>query len=315
MKFDWIRQQEGRYPVGLCCELLGVSASGYYKARGAPPSERQAERDAVDAAVAAAFHGSYGIYGSRKVCIAIRRGGELRPCRNTVAASMRRQGLRSCVWRPKRPRTTISDPRHRKSRNLLARDFSADAPNRKWVTDITYLSVGGRWAYLAAVTDLFSRRIVGWSVADHMEVSLVMDAMREAVEARRPRGRVEHEGVLSGEGLLLHSDRGSQYTSAAFAGMLESLGVTQSMSRVGCCHDNAVAESVFGSVKAEWTDRFDYADLDEARASVGYYINWFNTQRIHQTLGDVTPVEYEEAREGGGADAPSEVPAGVVPDR
>ena len=313
MKFGWIQEHATAYPITVLCGVLGVSAGGYHRWKSAEPSKRQRYRQAIDAAVAEVFADSWGIYGRRKIFEELReRPGGVRPSCNAIGDSMRRQGLRSRACKARRPRTTISNPRHRKPQNLLARDFTAEAPNTRWVTDITYISVAGRWSYLATVTDLFSRRIVGWSVAEHMRVSLVIDAMRDAVEARRPRCTIRHEGVRLGSGLLLHSDRGSQYTSEEFRSMLEVLGVTQSMSDVGRCHDNAVAESVFGSVKTEWTNHEVYESLSELRSSLRVYFEWFNRKRRHQTLGYRSPAAFESAWRQRAADPSSASPAGTV---
>jgi len=161
-------------------------------------------------------------------------------------------------------------------RNRLDRDFTADAPNRKWVTDITYLATATGWVYLAAVVDLFSRKVVGWSIGASLATELVSEALRQAIERRRPDCR----------GLLHHSDRGCQYTSDAYQGTLKRLGIECSMSRRGCCYDNAVMERFFWSLKHEWTNHERFANLEEARLSVFRYIETFyNSERIHGNVG------------------------------
>ena len=168
--------------------------------------------------------------------------------------------------------------------DVLDRDFTADAPNRKWVTDITYLRTTAGWVYLAVVIDLFSRKAIGWSIGRSLATSLVSDALRKAIEKRRPDGKR----------LLHHSDRGCQYTSDTYQQTLKTLGITCSMSRTGCCYDNAAMERFFWSLKHEWTEHDSFADLEEARLSVFKYIETFyNPIRIHQTLGYLSPDQYE----------------------
>jgi putative transposase len=168
--------------------------------------------------------------------------------------------------------------------NTLEQKFTADAPNRKWVTDITYLATATGWVYLAVVLDLFSRKVVGWAMRNSLETELVSETLRAAVEAKRP----------TGQELLHHSDRGCQYTSETYQRTLRTLGITCSMSRTGNCYDNAVMERFFWSLKHEWTNHQRYADLNDARLSVFKYIDTFyNTERRHQTLDYKTPTQYE----------------------
>ena len=171
-----------------------------------------------------------------------------------------------------------------RDRNLLDQVFTAEAPNQKWVTDITYLATSGGWVYLACVLDLFSRKIVGWSISNSLETPLVSKALQNAIDSRRPDTTK----------LLHHSDRGCQYTSEEYRGILKRLGITVSMSHVGYCYDNAVMERFFWSLKHEWTNHYEYADLEEARLSVFKYIETFySNQRIHQTLDYKTPNQFE----------------------
>ena len=297
MKYAWIEVHRGSFPVNACCRVLGVSTGGYYRQRKAGLSEAALQQRELDVAVAKSHADSKGIYGCRKVAADLNLGeGTVKACLNTVAASMKRQGLRSKVKHGFKPRTTHSNPLHEKANNVLDRDFNAEAPNDKWVTDITYIATAQGWAYLATVTDLFARKIVGWAIADHMQTSLVVDALRDAVEERRPAHdrRADAEDPF-GVGLLLHSDRGSQYTSNDFRSLLKTLTIQQSMSGKGECWDNAVAESTFGKLKGEWTEHEDYADLAEARLSIRCYVRWFNHTRRHQGLGYLTPEETERA--------------------
>jgi putative transposase len=214
----------------------------------------------------------------------LERDSDLYPCRVTVARSMRRQGLRSRVVRRRRPRTTQSDPNAVPAPNLLGRQFDAEAPNRKWVCDITYVLTAGGWVYLAVVLDLFSRRILGWAMADHMREELVEAALHDAVKQRKVEA-----------GLLHHSDRGSQYTADGYRRTtVELLKMTPSMSRRGDCWDNAVAERFNGSYKSEWMRHAKYPDLAAARRDFMRYVHWYNGRRLHQTLGYTTPDEHED---------------------
>jgi putative transposase len=197
---------------------------------------------------------------------------------------MRELGLASRVSKAFTPTTTKADPSQQPAPNRLDRDFTATAPNQKWVTDITYLLTAQGWAYLAVVLDLFSRKVVGWAMRDSLATELVADALRRAVESRRPVGKE----------LLHHSDRGCQYTSDAYQQTLKTLGIGSSMSRTGECYDNAVAERFFWSLKHEWTKHETFDDLEAARLSVFKYIETFyNTERLHQTLGYKSPNQFE----------------------
>ena len=251
-----------------------------------PTAERRAERhERIQQAVQQAHAESHGIYGSYKVAEVLQQREDLESaCRNTVAAAMRELGLKSRVCKRFQPTTTQTDPTKQPADNTLDRNFTAEAPNRKWVTDITYLATAAGWVYLAAVVDLFSRKVVGWSLGTSLASELVSDALRCAIERRRPNGKQ----------LLHHSDRGCQYTSDAYQQTLNLLGITCSMSRRGCCYDNAVMERFFWSLKHEWTNHEQFANLEEARLNVFRYIETFyNSERIHETLGYLSPDAYE----------------------
>ncbi len=197
---------------------------------------------------------------------------------------MREEGLRPRrrAWRP--PRTTQTDPTASFAPNLLNQNFQVDAPNQAWVADITYLRVSTGFVYLAVVLDLFSRKVVGWAVADHLRTELVLDALEQARATRNPA-----------PGLIHHSDRGCQYTSAAFRATLADFGATSSMSRTGNCYDNAVAESFFGTLKQEWVRGRTFADQAEAVAEMSRYIDdFYNLRRRHSFNEYVSPVRAEE---------------------
>lgn len=285
MKYAWITEHRDSFPVAVLCEVLGVSSSGYYDSLGRPASPRADRHARIQQAVARVYAESHGIYGSYKIAEVVHKREELETaCRNTVATAMRELGLKSRVSKAFQPTTTQADPTKCPAENKLDRDFTAEAPNRKWATDITYLRTAAGWVYLAAVIDLFSRKVIGWSISTSLATELVSDALRRAIEARRPDGKR----------LLHHSDRGCQYTSDAYQRTLRTLGIECSMSRSGCCYDNAAMERFFWSLKHEWTNHERFANLEEARLSVFKYIETFyNPTRIHQTLGYLSPNQYE----------------------
>jgi putative transposase len=285
VKYAWIAQHRDSFPVRTMCGVLNVSPSGYYDAMDRPPSDRAKRHVRIQQAVEQVHAESYEIYGSQKVAEALQQREDLESaCRNTVAAAMREMGIKSRVCKRFTPTTTQSDPTKQPAENKLDRNFTADAPNRKWVTDITYLATAAGWVYLAAVVDLFSRKVVGWSISTSLATELVSDALRSAIERRRPDGTQ----------LLHHSDRGCQYTSDVYQHTLKLLGITCSMSRRGCCYDNAVMERFFWSLKHEWTHHEQFANLEEARLSVFRYIETFyNPVRLHETLNYLSPDTHE----------------------
>ena len=286
MKYVWIREHCDQFPVKTMCRVLGVSTSGYYAARKRRVGPRALRSQRIRDHVVRVYQSSNQIYGSYKIAKELRKDSELESaCRNTVARAMNELGLKSRVSRRFRPATTVADPTGKPAENILDQNFKANAPNVKWVTDITYLPVAGGWVYLAVVLDLFSRRIVGWALSESLATPLVSRALRTAIEQRRPVTR----------DLLLHSDRGCQYTSEEYQGQLKTMSITCSMSRTGCCYDNAVAERFFWSLKQEWLNFRELADLEAARHCVFEYIELFyNTKRIHQTLGYQSPKQFEE---------------------
>jgi putative transposase len=285
VKHAWIHTHRDSFPVTLMCDVLHVSTSGYYASLERQPSPRAERSRRIRAAVRQVHAQSHGIYGSAKIVEELQRRDDLETaCRNTVSRAMQELGLTSRVSKAFTPTTTQADPTKRSAPNTLDRDFTAEAPNRKWVTDITYLPTAKGWVYLAVVLDLFSRKVVGWSLSDSLASPLVAEALRRAVETRRPVGK----------DLLHHSDRGCQYTSDAYQQTLRTLGIECSMSRAGECYDNAVAERFFWSLKHEWTKHQSFADLEAARLSVFKYVETFyNPVRLHQTLGYRSPDQFE----------------------
>ena len=285
MKYAWIKDHRDCFPVVAMCRVLQVSKSGYYRWVKAKPSLRTLRSLRIQASVKQVYEDSNQIYGSVKIADQLGKDDRLETaCRNTVAAAMREMGLKSRVSKKFTPTTTVTDPSKIPAPNILDQSFTADAPNRKWVTDITYLPTQLGWVYLAVVLDLFSRKVVGWSISESLATPLVSTALRHAIEARRP----------DTTSLLHHSDRGSQYTSDDYQQTLRTLNITCSMSRTGCCYDNAVMVRFFWSLKHEWTKFETFADINQTRSSVfGYIETFYNSKRIHQTLGYKTPDEFE----------------------
>ena len=285
MKYAWIHRHRDSFPIALMCDVLAVSKSGYYTSVDRPLSPRVERRQRIEASVRLVHAQSHGIYGSGKIAQELARRDDLETaCRNTVAHAMREMGRKSRVRKAFIPATTMTDPTKQPAPNVLDRDFTATRPNQKWVTDITYLPTLCGWVYLAVVLDLFSRKVVGWALSDSLATPLVAEALRRAIESRRPVGQE----------LLHHSDRGCQYTSDAYQHTLRALGIECSMSRRGDCYDNAVAERFFWSLKHEWTKHESFTDLEAARLSVFKYVDTFyNPVRLHQSLGYKSPEQFE----------------------
>lgn len=284
MRFAFIRDQLAAFPARACCAALGVSRSGYHAWRRRPQSSRARRREGLAAAVRRVHEANRRVYGSPRVCRALRAEGE-RACRNTVARVMRAGGIRARGRRAFVPRTT--DGRHGRpvAANVLGRRFAADRPDRKWAADITYVATGEGWLYLAGVLDLCSRRIVGWSMADHMRVGLARGALEMAVARRGP-----------GRGLLHHSDRGVQYASDEYQRLLAARGIACSMSGRGDCWDNAPMESFWATLKTELVNDARYATREEARRSIFEYIEvFYNRQRLHSSIGYQSPEAFEAA--------------------
>jgi len=268
------------------CRVLNVSCSGYYKSLAPTISKRAARSQRIRDDVRKLYEASHQVYGSYKIAHQLQNDDSMESaCRNTVAKAMKELGLKSRISKRFTPTTTQADDSKKPAKNILDQHFEADAPNRKWVTDITYLAFEGGWVYLAVVLDLFSRKVVGWSISDSLATPLVSDALRKAIESRKPDTNQ----------LLHHSDRGCQYTSDEYQRVLKTLNITCSMSRTGCCYDNAVMERFFWSLKHEWTNFEDFADINQVRQGVFEYIEaFYNSKRIHQTLGYKTPNQIEE---------------------
>jgi putative transposase len=267
--------------VTRMCQVLGVSASGYYDWRQRPPSHRQQANDKLLAAIRREHTASRLTYGSPRIHKALQRQG-LEVGRHRIARLMQANGLVGKAPRRKRPVTTRRAEGVLAAPNVLAQDFTAGEPNEKWLADITYIDTAEGWLYLALVLDLFARYIVGWSMAPHMQAELVEDALRMGLGRRVPD-----------PGLLHHSDRGSQYTSSSVQSLLIANGIEVSMSGVGNCYDNAPMESFIGTLKTECADH-QFVTRAEARQAIFEYIEvWYNRQRLHSSLDYLTPEEAE----------------------
>jgi len=281
MRFAFIDVEKALYPLRLLCRVLRVSRSGYYAWRVRRPSDRALEDERLRPKVVEAFKIGRGTYGSPRVLgELIDQGFDVG--RRRIARLMRELGLRGLSPRKFRV-TTDSDHEHPIAQNVLDRNFEAQRPNEKWVTDITYIWTSEGWLYLATVMDLYSRRIVGWSTADHMRTELCLDALGMALKQR-----------TNIEGLVHHSDRGVQYASDRYRAALNAERIECRMSRRANCWDNAVAESFFHTLKTEWIYHAHYKTRREARLAIFEYIEGFyNTERRHSSLDYRSPEEYE----------------------
>jgi putative transposase len=283
VKFEFIQAQKAHFPVEFMCEQLEVSRSGFYAWAERPESARQQQDKQLAEEVAQAHRDSRGTYGSPRVHAELQARGR-KVSRKRVARLMGEQKLEARRKR-RSVRTTDSNHSNPVAPNVLERDFSPGQPNSTWATDITYVWTGEGWLYLAVVLDLFSRMVVGWSMSEHIDTKLVLGALEMALEGRQPP-----------QGLIHHSDRGSQYASAEYRQALASRGIQCSMSRKGNCWDNAVVESFFSSLKQElvYTTAFD--TRHQARAELFEYIEvFYNRKRRHSSLGYMSPRDYERA--------------------
>jgi putative transposase len=280
--FSFIEQHKQDWPVTVLCDALGVSPQGFYAWRQRPTSAQQQRRDALLVQIRAVHAEVKQCYGSPRMAKELQAKG-VPCCVNTVARLMHDNDIRSKTARKFRNTTDSNHPLP-VAENVLDRQFAASGPNEKWVADITYIPTREGWLYLAVVEDLYSRMVVGWSMADHMQSRLVVDALAMAVQRRLPE-----------EGLLAHSDRGSQYASDHYQRLLGAHGIECSMSGVGQCWDNAPMESFFASLKKELVHHEDYQTRAEARTSIVEYIEvFYNPKRRHSSLGYVSPAEYEQ---------------------
>lgn len=282
MRYQFIAANADQWPVSLQCRVLGLRPSGYYSWKHRPNARRHEQDDRFADMIRRTFEQHHGTYGAPRITAELRALGH-RINRKRVERLMREMGLQAKQCLKFRPRTTVVDDEATVSPDLLEQDFTAQAPNQRWVGDITYLETSTGFEYLATVIDLFSRRVVGWALAPTLETSIVMEALDMALRQRQPPA-----------GLIFHSDRGCQYTSHAFRERLQMARIEQSMSRSGCCYDNAVAESFFHSLKVEWLHGIDLQSRESIRSMVfGYIEGYYNRTRRHSTLGYLSPSDFE----------------------
>lgn len=286
MKFSFIHAEKAFHGVRSLCRNLGVSPAGYYAWVGRDRSQRDREDEVLSTHIRAIHAASKGVYGAPRIHAELHRQG-FSPSLKRVQRLMRAAGIRGVTPRPWRS-TTDSNHDMAVAPNRLERDFTADAPDRVWVADITYIWTWEGWLYLAAIVDVYSRRVVGWAAASHMRAELVVEALQMALRRRNPS-----------PGLIHHSDRGTQYASDLFQRALLARGILCSMSRAGDCYDNAVIESFFGSLKNELVNRRGWPTRQEATFALAQYLDvFYDSQRLHSTLGYRTPAEVERQYAG-----------------
>ena len=281
MRFVFIRAEKDNYSVVTMCRVLRVSTAGYYAWLKRTPPARVQRTEELTKKVTAVYEASRRHYGSPRVTRKLRRTGE-QVSEKTVAKIMRNSRQKARAKRRFKA-TTDSKNTTRIAPNLLQRAFAVDGPNKAWVTDVTAVWTSVGWVYLAAIIDLFSRRVVGWAISDSNDTALALAALDRAVRQRKPP-----------RGLIHHSDRGSPYGSDDYIKRLKASGMLRSMSRKGDCWDNAVAESFFSSLEFECRALHDFVDLYDAQQVIGGYIDGFyNIERLHSTIDYCSPIEFE----------------------
>ena len=277
-----MKAHRAMFTLAAMCRVLGLSTSGYNDWLKRPLSVRAQRDNAHKDKIMEIWNESGGIYGYPRIHATLQAAGE-RVGRKRVARLMRELGIEGVTRRRFKTGTTRRDAKARPAPDLVNRDFSADGPNRLWVADITQVRTGAGWLYLAVVLDAWSRRIVGWAMAPHMPAELVEAALAMAVSRRQPTGHVVH-----------HSDQGSQYTSLAFGKRCRDAGILQSMGSVGDAYDNAMCESFFATLECELLDRKSFPTATDARRAIFRFIEGFyNTRRLHSSIGYEAPVNFE----------------------
>jgi putative transposase len=283
MKFRLIEQEKPHRSVSQLARVLGVSRSGYHAWRSRRPSTRSLADAALSERIEAIHAATDGIYGAPRIQVELAKAHAIHVGRKRVARLMRSLGIEG-VAAERRPRNRPCGMEAPAAPDLVKRDFSASAPNQLWVADITYVPTWEGWLFLAVVIDAFSRRCVGWSMRDDLKAELVVDALGMAVTRRKPKGSVVH-----------HSDRGSQYASLAFGATLRDSDIMASMGSRGDAFDNAAAESFMATIKKELIYRRRFKTRNAARLAIFNYIErFYNPVRRHSTLGQVSPIEYEQ---------------------
>jgi len=283
VKFEFIADQayEKAFPVDYMCRMLGVTRQGFYQWKKRGPSQRDRDDSALKTRIKVIFALHKGRYGVRRVHAEL-QGAGVRVGYKRVQRLMRMLGLVSVHPRPFR-RTTVQAVEPSRLPDLVKRGFVPDAPNQVWYGDITYVKTWSGWAYIASVIDGYSRKVVGWAVENHMRTQLVIDALSMAITQRRPP-----------DGVIFHADRGSQYTSREFVDFCRDNGVRNSVGRTGICYDNAAAESFWATLKKEYIHLHPFDTVARLKRETFEYIEgYYNTRRIHSSLGYLTPFEYE----------------------
>jgi putative transposase len=284
MKFQFIEENRQEYAVKTMCRVLEVSECGYYAWRKRAKSQREQNNEEMTRHIQQIYENNRQIYGSPRIHVELKDRG-MKCSRKRVARLMRVNGI-TAQYKRRRMRTTDSSHKNPIANNHLNREFTATEPNTKWAGDITGIETGQGWLYLAVILDLYSRRVIGWSMSAHRDEELVERALSMALMQRHPKA-----------GLLHHTDRGSQYTSQAYQALLTDADIVCSMSRKGNCWDNAPTESFFGTLKRECTHRQNYQTHVQARQSIFDYIETFyNRKRRHSALGYLSPLAYEQQK-------------------
>jgi putative transposase len=282
MIYKFMAEHESEFRVQRMCRVLGVGRSGYYAWCSRSASQRIQADEVLLVKIQQEYQISRGTYGSPRIHAALQKQG-VKCSQKRVARLMRLHKIIGRKRQKRRPVTTQRDPGAIPAPNLLNQEFYAAAPDQKWVSDITYIETAEGWLYLASILDLFSRRVVGWAMADHLAASLVEDALKMALQQRQPEA-----------GLLHHSDQGRQYTSVAYQSRLANAHCQVSMSRTGNCYDNAAMESFFGTLKTECASQ-PFATRAQARTAIFEFIEaWYNRQRLHSSLDYLSPMEFEQ---------------------
>jgi len=282
VKYAWIQMHSDSYSINMMCELLGVSRSGFHAAQVRPESVRSQYDAQLIEDIRQRQRKHRGRYGRRRMTIEVRRAHDQPINEKRVGRLMRESGQQSRMRRRFRVVTTDSKHKHPVAPNVLERDFTATAPDQKWLADMTYVPSAEGWLYVALILDLFSRKIVGWAMRETMPQELTLEALHMALGWRNP-----------GDGLVHHSDRGSQYAAHDYRDVLVARGITVSMSRKGDCWDNAPMESANGTLKVECVHAARFRTRAEAAQAIVEYIGYYNTERIHSSLDYVTPSEFE----------------------
>jgi putative transposase len=283
-RFRFVEAEAAQFPVSLLCKTVGVTRQGFYAWKRRPPSARELADRKLAERIREIYADTEAIYGAPRIYSELKLADGIRVGKKRVARLMRQLGLRGVDGKRGGPRTTVRDPKRASAPDLVDRVFTRAEPNRLWVCDVKYIQTGQGFLFLAVVQDVFSRRIIGWSMRDDLRSELVLDALGMAVSAR---GR-EAAGVVA------HSDHGSQYTSLVYGAYAKQSGIDLSMGSIGDPWDNAVAESFFASLEKELLRRERFTTREQARLRIFWYIECFyNPRRRHSSLGMLSPIEYE----------------------